>query len=204
MKPDTQARVDGRWTGLVLQPISRLISEEQLYTEVDSIYTGLTRIESKCMHFYSTQRMMLAPAQWLALAGLHRALLCEHHDFFLASHHPSASTALRDRAMEYSMPARMWNHGIYSFLDLLRQYLPESLEHLLAFTSLAYQMITFLYEAVPAFECTWVKYLGELARYRMEIAGEDRQDRETWAAIAHLWHLRAADKGPSVGHLCHH
>ncbi|KAH7025344.1 hypothetical protein B0J12DRAFT_714453 [Macrophomina phaseolina] len=195
MKPDTQvvlpARVDGRWTGLVLQPISRLISEEQLYTEVDSIYTGHTRIESKCIHFYSTQ------------VAFERHTSCGQRmittTFFLASHHPSASTALRDRAMEYSMPARMWNHGIYSFLDLLRQYLPESLEHLLAFTSLAYQMITFLYEAVPAFECTWVKYLGELARYRMEIAGEDRQGRETWAAIAHLWHLRAADKAfPAV------
>ena len=42
-----------------------------------------------------------------ALIALHRTLLYEHHDFFLASQHPSASAALRRLATKYDMPARM-------------------------------------------------------------------------------------------------
>lgn len=95
------------------------------------------------------------------------------------------------------MPARMWRYGIYSLLELLHQCLPESLEYLLSFTLIAYQLITFLYEAVPAFEGTWVKYLREIAHYRMEVAGEDRQDRETWAAIVHFWYHKTETNAQS-------
>ncbi|KAF2433994.1 hypothetical protein EJ08DRAFT_582769 [Tothia fuscella] len=59
--------------------------------------------------------------------------LHEHHDFFLASQHPSASPALRRLATKYTMPARMWKHGIHSFLELLRYRLPESLEFMISF-----------------------------------------------------------------------
>ena len=49
--------------------------------------------------------------QWQALIGLHRTLIYEHHDFFLASQHPSASTAVKRLAAKYAMPARMWRHA---------------------------------------------------------------------------------------------
>lgn len=194
---------DEQQTGSVLRPVS----QEQLHAEVVSIYAGIERIESKCIRADSVQvdprrqspcgqRIVLAPAHWRALVGLHRALLYEHHDFFLASYHPSASPAIRHRSIEWSMPARMWKYGIHSLLELLRQCLPESLEYLLSFTFGAYQIITFLYEAVPSFEDTWIQYLIEIAYYRVEVAGEDRQDRETWATIARFWRRKAADKGP--------
>ena len=53
-------------------------------------------------------------------------LLHEHHDFFLASQHPSASSALSKLAAKYSMPARVWRHGIHAFLEVLRHRLPDS------------------------------------------------------------------------------
>ncbi|CAZ84830.1 unnamed protein product [Tuber melanosporum] len=58
--------------------------------------------------------------QWQALVALYRTLPHEHHDFFLASQHPSASPPLRRLADKYAMPARMWRHGICGFLKLLR------------------------------------------------------------------------------------
>ncbi|KAF2495427.1 hypothetical protein BU16DRAFT_461695, partial [Lophium mytilinum] len=76
---------------------------------------------------------------WQALIALHRTLLHEHHDFFLASRHLLASPALRRLASKYSMPARMWKHGIHSFLKLLRRRMPESLDYMLAFLYLAYR-----------------------------------------------------------------
>ncbi|KAK0714488.1 hypothetical protein B0H67DRAFT_489629, partial [Lasiosphaeris hirsuta] len=53
--------------------------------------------------------------RWSAcLIALHRTLLHEHHDFFLASQYPSASPALRRLASKYAKPARMWRLAIVS------------------------------------------------------------------------------------------
>jgi hypothetical protein len=205
-------RYDPRYPGLLLQPDSRPISQEQLASEVKSIYAGLTMVETKCIHVDRTQAAAasenidtkLASDHWQALIALHRTLLHEHHDFFLASQHPSASPALRRLAGKYSMPARMWKHGIHSFLELLRRRLPDSIDYMLAFIYLAYQMMALLYETVPAFEDTWIECLGDLGRYRMAIEDEDVRDRETWAGVARSWYTKAADKNPIVGRLYHH
>ena len=142
--------------------------------------------------------------QWQALIALHRTLLHEHHDFFLASQHPSASPALRRLASKYAMPARMWRHGIHSFLELLRHRLPASLDHMLAFIYLAYSMMALLYETVPAFEDTWIECLGDLGRYRMAIEDDDIRDREVWTGVARHWYSKASDKAPTTGRLYHH
>ncbi|KAL5423574.1 hypothetical protein PMIN04_003839 [Paraphaeosphaeria minitans] len=207
-------RYDSRYPSLLLQPDSRPISQEQLASEVKSIYAGLTMVETKCIHVDRAQAAALqggsdptsrlASDHWQALIALHRTLLHEHHDFFLASQHPSASPALRRLAAKYSMPARMWKHGIHSFLELLRRRLPESIDYMLAFIYLAYQMMALLYETVPAFEDTWIECLGDLGRYRMAIEDENPRDRETWAGVARSWYSKAADKNPSIGRLYHH
>lgn len=209
-----QMSSNARWPQLLLQPDSRPISQEQLAAEVKSIYAGLTMVETKCIHVDKAQaaaalepessQSKLAPDHWQALIALHRTLLHEHHDFFLASQHPSASPALRRLAAKYSMPARMWKHGIHSFLELLRHRLPDSMEYMLAFIYLAYQMMALLYETVPTFEDTWIECLGDLGRYRMAIEDEDLRDREIWAAVARSWYSKAADKNPQVGRLYHH
>lgn len=158
-------------TPLIKQPETRPISQEQLVAEVKGIYAGLVMVESKCIEVDNAQSSQneskLNNEQWQALIALHRTLLHEHHDFFLASQHPSASPALRRLASKYAMPARMWRHGIHSFLELLRHRLPASLEHMLTFIYLAYSMMALLYETVPAFEDTWIECLGDLGRYRL-------------------------------------
>jgi len=103
--------------------------------------------------------------QLQALIMLHRTLLHEHYDFFLASQHPSASSALKRLAIKYAMPARMWRHGVHSFLNVLRERLPESQEHMDAFIVLAYCFQSLLEETMPAFEEVWIEGKGDLARY---------------------------------------
>jgi hypothetical protein len=206
--------VDPRFPDMLMQPDSRPISQEQLAAEVKSIYAGLTMVESKCIHVDKAQaaamrnadksKPKLADDHWQALIALHRTLLHEHHDFFLASQHPSASPALRRLASKYSMPSRMWKHGIHSFLELLRFRLPDSLEFMISFIYTAYQMMSLLYETVPAFEDTWIECLGDLGRYRMAIEDEDLRDREIWAGVARFWYSKAADRSPDVGRLYHH
>jgi hypothetical protein len=190
-------RYDPRYPGLLLQPDSRPISQEQLASEVKSIYAGLMMVETKCIHVDRAKAAAaqaepngkLASDHWQALIALHRTLIHEHHDFFLASQHPSACPALGRLGSKYSMPARMWKHGIHSFLELLRRRLPYSIENTLAFTYLAYQTMELLYETVPAFEA---------------IEDEDSRHRETWAGVARSWYTKAAVDYPTVRRLYHH
>ncbi len=81
---------------LVLQPETRPISQEQLVAEVKGIYAGLVMVEAKCVEVDNKQALAaqdpetgqqpkLSNEQWQALIALHRTLLHEHHDFFLAS-----------------------------------------------------------------------------------------------------------------------
>ena len=154
---------------MMKQPKTRSISQEQLVTEVKGIYAGVVMVESKCIevdNVQSTNReTKLNNDQWQALVALHRTLLNEHHDFFLASQHPAANQALKRLANKYAMPARMWRHGIHSFLELLRHHLPGSLDHMLSFICLSYSMMALLYETVPMFQDIWVECLGDLGRY---------------------------------------
>ena len=212
--PDGQAEPELE-PEILLQPETRPISHDQLVVEVKGIYAGLVMLEAKCIDVDEKQFLIaqekgsfrltsLSNEQWQALIILHKTLLHEHHDFFLASQHPSASSALSRLAAKYSMPARMWRHGIHAFLEVLRHRLPESLEHMLAFIYIAYSMMALLYETVPTFEDTWVECLGDLGRYRMAIEEADLRDREVWSGVARFWYSKAADKSPNIGRLYHH
>lgn len=199
---------------MLLQPETRPISHSQLFLEVKGIYAGLLMVESKCIEVDSRQSKAalerdpsratkLSDEQWQALIALHKTLLHEHHDFFLASQHPSANPALSKLPEHYSMPARMWRHGIHSFLEVLRHRLPESLDHMLAFIYIAYSTVALLYETVSSFESTWIECLGDLGRYRMAIE-DDMRDREVWSGVARFWYGKGADKDSNQGRLYHH
>ncbi|KAI9172344.1 SMG-like protein 1 [Paramyrothecium foliicola] len=201
---------DPSTTTMVKEPETRPISQDQLINEVKGIYAGLVMVESKCIEVDNAQSSntdadhKLSNEQWQALIALHRTLLHEHHDFFLASQHPSASPALRRLASKYAMPARMWRHGIHSFLELLRHKLPLSLEHMLSFIYLSYSIMALLYETVPTFEETWIECLGDLGRYRMAIEDDDIRDREVWTGVSKYWYSKASEKSPRTGRLYHH
>ncbi|CAK4032425.1 hypothetical protein DOTSEDRAFT_71170 [Lecanosticta acicola] len=201
------APADSRYPGLILQPDSSPISQEQLAAEVKSIYSGLVMVEAKCINIAAGQaadpKSKLGHEQWQALIALHRTLLYEHHDFLMATQHPSAPPNLRGLAMKYNMPARMWKHGIHAFLEFLRHRRPESQDYMLAFIYLAYQMMALLFETVPSFTDTWIECLGDLARYRMAIE-EEKEAHATWGGVASRWYTTASDRHPAIGRLYHH
>ena len=200
---------------LLLQPVTKSISQEQLRVELRNIYSGLVMVENKCKDVDREQtrlatevnpgsRPVLSPKQWQALIALHKTLLHEFHDFFLASQHPAATPNLAKLAARNSMPARLWKFGIHNFLEVLRYRLPESLDYMLAFIYTAYSMMTLLYETVPAFADTWIECLGDLGRYRIAIEDDDRRDRETWSGVSRYWYKKGAGKNPDIGRLAHH
>jgi polyribonucleotide nucleotidyltransferase len=107
--------ISDRDPAILLQPETKPISQEQLVNEVKGIYAGLVMVEKKCVEIDNQlahnqidgRQPKFSNEQWQELIALHRTLLHEHHDFFLASQHPSASPALRKLATKYAMPARM-------------------------------------------------------------------------------------------------
>ena len=199
---------------LLLQPETRPISHEQLVVEVKGIYAGLVMVESKCRDVDAKQlnaalakdqsrQTKLTNEQWQALIHLHKTLLQEHHDFFLASQHPSASPELSDSARRYSTPLRMWVYGIKAFLEVLRHRLPESRDHMLAFIYIAYSMVALLYETVPMFQVFWMECLGDMARYHVAAEADDPGDCEIWNGVARSWYCKVMDHNPSIGRLYH-
>ncbi|KAF4547335.1 Est1 DNA/RNA-binding domain-containing protein 1 [Elsinoe fawcettii] len=187
---------------------SSSISKDQLFAEVKGLYRSLEIVEQRCIrldqgHMADKTRIIKAEG-WQALTGLHRTLLYEHHDFLLASQHPSAPPELRALASERQIPFRMWKYAIHAYLELLRQHLPESLEFMEAFIYLSYQMMALLYETVTLFEDVWTECLGDLARYRMAIENASISERKVWTDVARYWYTTASDRQPTVGRLYHH
>ncbi|KAJ2896494.1 hypothetical protein MKZ38_005482 [Zalerion maritima] len=205
-QPETQA--ESATPVMIRQPETRPVSQERLEAEVADIYASVGMVESKCIEVNNSQSQnfsrAFSNAQWQALITLHRTVLHEHHDYFLASQHPSASPALRQLPSEYAMLARMWIYGIHSLLELLRHRLPASLEHMLRFIYLGYSMVAVLYETVPDLAHIWIECLGDLARYRMAVEDEDPHDREVWTGVSRRWYSMASDGAPAVGRLYHH
>lgn len=75
---------------------------------------------------------------------------------------------------------------------------------MISFIYTAYQILSLLYETVPAFKNTWIECLGDLARYRMAIEDEDVSARENWTNVSRFWYIKAVNNTPEVGRLYHH
>lgn len=135
------------------QPETRPISQEQLVAEVKGIYAGLAMVESKCVEVLSKQNELgdkapkLNNEQFQALIALHRTLLHEHHDFMLASQHPSASPALKNLAAKYTMPQRMIQHGVIDPINFFGKR-DDSKEHYLTMLHTAHGICALLSETV--------------------------------------------------------
>ncbi|KAI2606638.1 hypothetical protein GGR54DRAFT_652322 [Hypoxylon sp. NC1633] len=173
----------------------RQLGDQSLYKKVGSEYWVL--IDSQLVPSLNAE-------QFAALIALHRTLLHEHYDFFLASQHPSASAALKRLAAKYAMPARMWRHGIHSFLEVMRKRLVESGEHMACFIILAYQMMSLLDETVPRFRDTWIECKADLARYGMATQSDDKKALQRWHDISREEYTRALSENPTTGRIYHH
>jgi len=209
----------GGETLIIKQLHAEKVSEQQLAAEIKVIYNGLSKSEAKCIQevhklmdqvqleqseHYNGGKQKRDKVYWRPLISMHSGLLQEHHDFFFASQHPSATRPLRELADKYSMAARMWKYGIHGLLELLRYCLPESIEWMLEFIYIAYSMITLLYETVVVFKATWIECMGDLARYRMAIEEDDMSIRDIWIGVARFWYVQASELDPGVGRLFHH
>lgn len=155
---------------LLLCPITKPIDHDRLVAEVKGIYAGLMLLESKAKELDSNPPAVgqYTAEQWTALNLLHTTLIREHYDFNVASQHPTARPALRRLLSKYSMPIRLWRHGVHAHLEVLRRDLPASHGHMVSFIYSTYPLLADLYEKQRGswLEQIWAECLGDLARYR--------------------------------------
>jgi len=170
------------------------VPEPQLIQEIKSVYAGLLLLETKCIQVdqqvalqYQGNERTITPVYWKALSEIHRKLLNEHVDMFLCSQHPSGGPALKRLIERYNIAARLWKHGIESYVELLRRALPESLDFLKSYLHLVYGILSMLLEIVPAFKATFQECLGDVARYFMASEKQDQQKKEVWIRTAGNW-----------------
>lgn len=130
-------------------------------------------VETKCIQVDRDQAAMLttdtnstlSSDHWQSLIALHRTLLHEHHDFFIASQHPSASPALRRLAQKYAMPSRMWRYGVQSLLELFRGAPRREFEQMSTFLRSTYDVLGALQENLPNMAEEWNKIRDAVMEY---------------------------------------
>jgi hypothetical protein len=131
---------------------------------------------------------------------LHLKLLQEHERFFLLCQHSSANWNISGLPEKYDMSNRMWRYGIYSLLEILRQNLPQSLEHLLYFITEVSSILQKLTLHSPALGDSLFEQLGDVARYGVFV---DKLKRKHWEAVSRYWYQPAAERNPDSGQIQH-
>ncbi|GAA96454.1 uncharacterized protein L969DRAFT_74677 [Mixia osmundae IAM 14324] len=119
-------------------------------------------------------------AYWIRLTMPHRELAEAHLNFLQMALDPRMPASLQSLPQKYNIATRLWQTAFHALLERMRSALPHSknddsnvLEHLTEFIYFAYTFYTNLLEeqALAVFRSSWLEQLGDLARYRMAIAG---------------------------------
>jgi hypothetical protein len=177
-------------------------TKDQLADDVKNIYTSLVIAENQCDDTrQSTPPAEMTGDQWETHHTLHEKFLHCCIDLIYTSNHPTASDLVKETPQRHDIVKRLWDNGIYSALELLREGGSSSSTHLSKFWNTAYELILLLLEKCPHFKGIWLERLGDLVQYRMLV---DTQTQEACLAIASSWYSRAADLNPEIGRYQHH
>ncbi|CEQ41277.1 SPOSA6832_02989, partial [Sporobolomyces salmonicolor] len=126
---------------------------------------------------------------WVKLANGHKQLADAHYSFLQLALNPRLPTSHHSLPQRYNIPTRLWQVAFHQLLERMRHAVLASplasssdgsepqpanvLEHLIEFIQYAYGYYSQLFEdpAVAVFRAAWIEQLGDLARYRMAVAG---------------------------------
>ncbi|KAK7398198.1 hypothetical protein QQX98_012427 [Neonectria punicea] len=142
---------------LIRQPDARPISYQQHKTESQKIFEEVETAEDKYrLHDKDNVDDIVI---------LQRTMLHSYYDFLLVTQHPNAPESTREEASRLNIPTRVWDQGIHPALELLREKLPGSFEHMKCALPFSYSMLTLLQENFPEFQSVWMDYQRRLEEY---------------------------------------
>lgn len=123
---------------------------------------------------------------WVKLAKAHKQLAEAHYSFLQMALDPHIPAGLHSLPQRYNIPTRLWQVAFHQLLERMRHAVISApgpaaggteganvLDHLIEFIQFAYTHYSQLFEdpAVAVFRAAWIEQLGDLARYRMAVAG---------------------------------
>lgn len=106
-----------------------------------------------------------------------------HYSFLQMALDPRHPASLHSLPGKYNIPTRLWQTGFHQLLERMRHAISSApppgpsdtnvLEHLIEFIQYAYGFYSQLFEdtTIALFRPAWIEQLGDLARYRMAVAG---------------------------------
>lgn len=176
------------------KPMSTIVQLKRAYKHIVFLETALKEEEfaskakeeeTKTREINSAQDGRHKPVEddyWVKLAKQHRDLAEAHHHFLAMATNPKLPSSMHSLPQKYNIPTRLWQTGFHQLLERLRHALPSNsgqsgnhhlLEHMTDFIYFAYGFYTNLLEeqSFGSFRSIWIEQLGDLARYRMAVAG---------------------------------
>ncbi|BGP08709.1 hypothetical protein JCM10049v2_004558 [Rhodotorula toruloides] len=124
---------------------------------------------------------------WVKLASRHKQLVEAHFEFLKFALDPSHPASFQSLPQRYNIPTRLWQTAFHQLLERMRHavlaspFRPDSassssanvLEHLIEYCQWAYTFYSQLLDEplVAILQAAWIEQLGDLARYRMAVAG---------------------------------
>ena len=169
--------------------------------EIKGVYRNICTLEAKLQQLHRSEAgkerdisqldvhppsvQQLDHSYWLRLTASHRELAELHSAFLELSMSPDLPESIQELPHLHKLPSRMWQTAFHLMLERLRHNLPtlddgrlaqsgaDLLDHFTEFIYFAYAFYTTLYETerFKPFRKAWIESLGDLARYRMAVAG---------------------------------
>lgn len=183
-----------------------LASLENLVNEIQKTYFDITGLEDKCEKLTESLQSQSDDVcrrdfeDWNILYSNQSTLLQKYYDFLFLTNHPYGNSATKSLIKKYKIPLRMWNKGIFKFLDLLRNYRAHTHDLIAKFTLDCFSLLTMLTEPPYESRNMWLEALGDISRFSM-ILGPSTAD---WKKVAQFWYQKAMIRSPGVGRLYHH
>lgn len=195
---------DEKKSEIFLQSKIFQITFDKLLEQVKGIYGRLVMFESTCtdIHEETYRRRSRSHKQWQRLIKMHKYLITEHYDLYIVCQHFSENSNLRHLIISYKLPARMWRHGIYSSLKILRESLSEIFDHMWAFMIFVYSMLTLFHETTSVFH--WMKCLENLGRYMIMMQNIYSRERNVYETVFRFWYQKTLDEYSNEKKLYYH
>lgn len=182
-----------------------LPTTEKLLVEIQNAYFDISRLEEKCTLSFKQAELRYGTEFNAEMYGdlytCQVKLMNKYFDFMFLAYHPSGDSVTRGLVKRYKIPLRMWNKGIFKFLDILRSKLPDSKELIAKFIFHCFHLLSMLVEPPYESRHMWLEALGDIARFSMAVGDISNCD---WRVISQYWYLQATNKSPGVGRLYHH
>lgn len=177
------------------------ISVDKLVSEIQTAYYDISKLEVACSNLIEALDKAPFNERFSELYQLQTNLVDRYYDFMFLAHHPSGNAFTKGLTKKYKIAIRMWNKGIFKFLDLLRTRVPESHSLVNKFIYHCFALLGMLVDPPYESRHMWLEALGDLARFMMAIGSSGYGD---WRSAAQYWYIRASNRSPGIGRLFHH